>query len=477
EGYIEAAGAYPNSKTLKNRQAIVDRIKEEKVDAFLTAAIAAGLNPIGDFTGLNLRNIDFLTTEMINGDEDEYDLSNANLENTNLSLTNLRYMNLSNANLKNANLSGAELAILPGANLTDATLTDTYLGNADLTGANCLRADFSRAKFAEEYTTLEDCNFQYAKFIETQFHSETAIDGCDFSYADFSHAQEIVNLFGICEIEKGVNFSYANFSYTDLSGFEFNRMKLELKYAQFQHTELRGVNLSNLDLSYINFANANLENANLENCDLTGASLTGANLKGTNLKGVNFQKIGQCKNIKINLKTQIDEEWRMLVNEQSANTNYNLEEIIQQLTRLQNKPSWQLKYISNPDGTESAINDFHRNKSNFIEKIVQGHSVKLLIRFIGENHILSLSPQTVWVEEVPREHPNFPDDSTVIAQYQSICDQSFFPPSLRTFAGSCCQTLLILNTKGEFQVTRWRVEDNSLIDSVSMGVSVRWLID
>ncbi|MEM7715861.1 MAG: pentapeptide repeat-containing protein [Cyanobacteria bacterium P01_A01_bin.68] len=107
KGYREAAYSKPTEKTLEYCQAIIDCLKQESTDNFLARAISAGLNPLGDFTGANVSNLNFTSEEF---EEELFDLTNANLQNTNLSGGNLVHIDLSNSNLKNANLNNARLS-------------------------------------------------------------------------------------------------------------------------------------------------------------------------------------------------------------------------------------------------------------------------------------------------------------------------------------------------------------------------------
>ena len=472
KGYREAAGSYPKHKTLEQRQAIIDKLRQEATDNFYKRIITAGLNPLGDLAGTNLSNLDFNIENLY---KEEPDLSNANLANTNLSGSNFSRINLSQANLKNANISYANLSILSEADLTNANLSYAYLDDAFLDKANCIDADFTEAIIGAECANFEDSNFERAKFIKYIFASENSIDGCNFSYGDFSHAQDIQNLFGICEIKKGVNFSYANFSYTYFRDFNFSRLKLNLRGARFYKTDLRKANLANLDLSHTNFTEANLAEANLENCNLQGANLNLANLKGANFKGVNWQNIGACDNIKIDLKTQIDEQWRELVNQKAFIPN--LDYIVEKLETLQNKPTWQLVYAHDAKGLEFPINRHYQNKDNLIEKINNGHSLKVLIKFIGENKKLSLSPPIVWLEEVPKPNPSYPNDSIVLAQYQGILAQDLLPQELQPSSNNYYQSLIVVNTKGECNITYSALNNPEVKETRNMLVAIHWFVD
>lgn len=59
KGYREAVGSYPKHKTLEQRQAIINKLRQEATDNFYQRIITAGLNPIGDLAGTNISNLDF----------------------------------------------------------------------------------------------------------------------------------------------------------------------------------------------------------------------------------------------------------------------------------------------------------------------------------------------------------------------------------------------------------------------------------
>ncbi|MEC4805115.1 MAG: pentapeptide repeat-containing protein [Jaaginema sp. PMC 1079.18] len=221
--------------------------------------------------------------------------------------------------------------------------------------------------------------------------------------------------------------------------------------------DLAGLNLSHLDL-----ANANLKNANLENCNLTQSNWSGANLKGANLTGIDLSQVSLLNNIQVDHNTRIDDPWQDLIEQNKANTT--AREIV--------KNPRKLIYANNVDGTEYPIGESYQNKDYLIEAIQQGKTCKITIYFVGENHSLTLSPQVTWVAPKPSELPDLGAETVVYAQYEGICPPTFFPAS---WGGDRpYQTLLVLDSQGQLEITRWNVENRALIDKITRKVVTRW---
>jgi uncharacterized protein YjbI with pentapeptide repeats len=113
-------------------QSLIQKIAEADTEDFFELAALAGLNPLSDFSGANLTQVD---------------LHSAQLMEANFIKTNLSYADLTNANLENARLISAQLhfATLTGANLNHAELSSANLTQATLMRVRLLNADLTRA--------------------------------------------------------------------------------------------------------------------------------------------------------------------------------------------------------------------------------------------------------------------------------------------------------------------------------------------
>jgi uncharacterized protein YjbI with pentapeptide repeats/CRP-like cAMP-binding protein len=205
----------PDTKTFSvEEQHMLELIlKAETTDLFELAALA-GLNPLTDYAGGDLRRVN------LSGKP----LQRADLHNANLSMANLSGADLSGANLSGADLSGADLS---GANLSEADLSKADLSHANFCGANLNKANL-----------------------------------CE---SDLSSVQ-LIRAF----------LSHANLSNVCLQNAQLIRSNLSnsiLRDANLQGATLQGTNLSNTDLG-----NANLSYANLSEANLTGSNLKRANL-------------------------------------------------------------------------------------------------------------------------------------------------------------------------------------------------------
>ena len=219
----------------------------------LELAKACGLDPLKDFAGGNLREVNICGESLKGANLSGADLSHANLSGTNLSHanlsgTNLSHANLSGADLSHANLSGADLSHskLIRVDLTNADLTEAILASSNLTSIDLSRTNLSRADVS--------CSI---------------LNGADFIYSNLEGAA-----FNKSEINNSNFFSVrarnANFQGADLSG-----------------SGLVGADLIGSNLSYANLSNTNLEDANLRDANLTDTNFTDVKAKKARL-GSNF---------------------------------------------------------------------------------------------------------------------------------------------------------------------------------------------
>ncbi len=123
--------------SLQELEAQVQQILDAETNNFFELAKIAGINPLTDLKGADLRNSDLRKANLRGADLSYANLAGACLEQADLSRANLQGVNLSNANLSNANLSNANLsnAIVQAANFKDA---EVY--NLNLTGVDCSQA-------------------------------------------------------------------------------------------------------------------------------------------------------------------------------------------------------------------------------------------------------------------------------------------------------------------------------------------------
>ncbi len=218
----------PSELSYQQLQDLIQLVNEADTEDFFELAKIAGLNPINDFSGADLREVDlrsaqlakanFINTDLsgavlINANLDEArligaqlvsavltgaTLTHADLVSANLTRANLLSTNFHNANLKRANLSQANLsnADLCRADLTAATLTGANLGEADLMHANLRRADLTG-------TDLSGASF---------YGSD--LSNCDLRWADLS----AINLTGATVVQAlfGNNLGLSKEMYLDL---------------------------------------------------------------------------------------------------------------------------------------------------------------------------------------------------------------------------------------------------------------------
>jgi uncharacterized protein YjbI with pentapeptide repeats len=200
----------PEVNAMTKLEPIVIAITESKGDFFELATLA-GLDPLCDFTGSNLKGAQLSPLFWSGANLSGANLSEADLSGTNLIGADLREarligVQLSGADLSGTNLIGADLreARLIGVKLSLADLSEAILDDANLYGANLLCASLIRA-------SLICANLSRTSLLATN------LSGANLSGADLSGA----NL-------SGANLSGANVENTQ---FSYNLgISLELKH-------------------------------------------------------------------------------------------------------------------------------------------------------------------------------------------------------------------------------------------------------
>lgn len=164
----------------------------------------------------------------------ENNLREIDLHSTNLIQFDLKNFDLSKADLSRANLIGSDLS---GSRLLRTDLSRADLGGIDLSEAKLLRADLSQA------------NLTGARLAEANLH-KARLCGADLSGADLQK--------------------------TDLSGADLR--EANLREARLSETDLSGANLAGARLGWADLSKANLNKADLSKADLGWADLSEAKL-------------------------------------------------------------------------------------------------------------------------------------------------------------------------------------------------------
>jgi uncharacterized protein YjbI with pentapeptide repeats len=155
---------------LEELENAIRQVINSETDDFFELAKITRLNPLTDFAGANISEVNLSGKNLRDANLNGSDLSRANLNGANLCGANLNGANLNGANLNGANLNGANLnganlngANLCGANLCGANLCGANLNGADLNGANLNEADFNGAD-------LNGANLNGANLNEADFN-------------------------------------------------------------------------------------------------------------------------------------------------------------------------------------------------------------------------------------------------------------------------------------------------------------------
>jgi uncharacterized protein YjbI with pentapeptide repeats/CRP-like cAMP-binding protein len=188
----------------QSSQELLQLVLDAQTEDLFELAAIAGLDPLTDYAGGDLRNANLSNKELSGADLSGADLSGANLSGANLSGTDL-----SNANLGGANLNGANLN---GANLSHANLSCANLSKALIIRAFMMEADISQSCLRE--TTLIRSNLSKTDL------SNADLEGCNLQGANLT----------------STNLSDANLSRANLNGADLRNSKL--KHTNFNNTDL-----------------------------------------------------------------------------------------------------------------------------------------------------------------------------------------------------------------------------------------------
>ncbi|BEP57799.1 DUF2169 domain-containing protein [Variovorax sp. V118] len=229
----------------------------------------AGLDFTGaDFSGLDLRDVNFQGAWL-----ESVDLRRANLSGADLSGAVLAHANLEGAiaigtKFGKANLGKARLA---GGVFDDADFGNATLMGCHFAGTQMRRAGFIGANLLE--TTWGEADWQGATLAGQTFYqldlrgmrlAEADLSACNFLSADLSGVEL-----------HGANLAHATFATCKLDGANFQRARCA-GAVTVKDCTMGGVDMSGADLRQFNFGA----------CDLRGAKLVRAVLDGANLSEV-----------------------------------------------------------------------------------------------------------------------------------------------------------------------------------------------
>ncbi|MEZ2297759.1 DUF2169 domain-containing protein [Variovorax sp. RCC_210] len=299
-GYLHGAHMQPPAFAMPHEQAAA--LRDEMARAVAAGIrLFAGIDFTGaDFSGLDLRNVNFVGAW----------LESANLRNSNLSGADFSGAVLAHANLEGVIAIGTRFA---KANLGKAVLAGGVFDESDFSGAMLMhcafagtqmrRARFARANLLE--TTWGDADWSGADLGEQVFHKldlkgmrwpEANLSACSFIESDLSgvdmHLATLENAtFVTSKLDgalmtaarcksavavKGCSLAGADLSQADLRNFNFGA------------GDLRGAKLVRALLDGANLCEARLEEADLRLASAKGALLRKAVCTRALLSGVNF---------------------------------------------------------------------------------------------------------------------------------------------------------------------------------------------
>lgn len=200
----------------------------------------------------------------------------------------------SGMDLRGMDFSCRELsgAIFTGANLRGANLMYTSAAGADFHGADLsmangyavdlLKADLRRVRM--EYANMESANMKDANLLSVRAKgviiNHARLDGATAKGADFSEAR-----MGGINAEK-TDFSLASFVNADLTQSRCDGSVF--KGADFHQAIMRSIRLFDADLTganlrFTDFSFANISGADLRDANITGAKMYGASSAGAKL--------------------------------------------------------------------------------------------------------------------------------------------------------------------------------------------------
>ena len=139
----------------------------------------------------------------------------------------------------------------------------------------------------------------------------------------------------------------------------------------------------------------------------------------------------------------------------------NIWELLEQIEALRQKPSWTMLYAHNYDGEKTS-----GELNLLINAIRNGHQVRIVIKHQDGDYEYATYAENLWIR-----------NSIVFAQNTSAVSSSFSGNRLR-FHEDCCHWLIIVNTKGEMEMSRWNLgEHKKREEAICQKVAVMWFAD
>jgi len=210
----------------------------------------------GSFKHSNMRECNFVSSEMENVDFSNADLSFANLRECNMKNVKLIGANLKNADLSDADLSGADLS---GADLTNAIINQNTVLNY--------------VNFKKTITGPLDIKIQNIPDYVSKNLSSRKDDT----------VYDIINNFilGAHVNASGINLQNVKLRTSRISTLD----GIILDNANLSGADLRDINIKNASMKNANLSGANLKNLDMTTIDITGANMTDAIVDGVNISG------------------------------------------------------------------------------------------------------------------------------------------------------------------------------------------------
>lgn len=232
----------------------------------------------GSFKHSNMRECNFVSSEMENVDFSNADLSYANLRKCNMKNVKLIGANLKNADLSDANLSGADLS---GADLTNAIINQNTVLNyvnfkKTITGPLDMNGIQHIPNYEDQNLNSNSNDPSYAIF--PPFILGPHVNASGISGPGSVRTSNITRITSL----DGIILDNANLSGTDLVGHDNS---VSYVNASMKNANLKGANLKNLDMTTIDITGANMTDAIVDGVNISGRDLTNTILVG-DLKGL-----------------------------------------------------------------------------------------------------------------------------------------------------------------------------------------------
>ncbi|MCB0346609.1 MAG: pentapeptide repeat-containing protein [Bdellovibrionales bacterium] len=271
------------------------------------------------FKGANLSKVDFTNAMLAGADLSGANLTSANLTSANLSKVDLTTTTLTGATMVGINLSGANLSQvhLSGYDISNADFSQSNLTSTDLSHATLDNSNFSTANLKEAnlgYASLKDTNFSKATLTETifsyAFMVNANLSGSDIQGASFEHVDFYSDGTGTASLEDA----------TIVSG-------------NFTDANLIEIVLDKAIISGGNFSDARLLNASIRGTqhpqNSTGETLLFANalLAGADFSGALFDEVDFSNAVISTKSNSVDLIVRVSVDE-TKTFSYNFEPTI-----------------------------------------------------------------------------------------------------------------------------------------------------